>query len=213
MIMSDTHLYGFNKKKYDYLSKTISRYDKVIINGDFWDGYITSFSSFLTSGWSKLFPLLKKKGTVYIYGNHDKRKYSDKRVTQFCVEATDKYTIHVGGRSIIMEHGHRIAPAIDTLAVFAQKPPYGYVAEYVPLFGMKVWGWKFMEWQNRAVARELLSYAKKTPKNTMCLFGHAHTPLLSEKDHYGNSGAIRWSLASYLVINDGAMSIVKERYE
>jgi predicted phosphodiesterase len=213
MVMSDTHLYGFNEKKYKYLYNTISRYDKVIINGDFWDGYITTFSSFISSRWSGLFPLMKKRKAVYVYGNHDKKIYSDGRVKKFCVEATNKYTIHVGGRSIVIEHGDRIAPAIDTRVLFAQRPPYGYIAEYIPLVGMKLIGWKFMQWQNDSVAKQLRLYAKKTPRHTMCLFGHAHIPEISESEHYANSGAIRWGLSSYIVLSGSSISLVNERYE
>jgi predicted MPP superfamily phosphohydrolase len=84
LIFSDTHLTkGFNRKKYEFLREIIEPVDRVIINGDFWDGYLTSFDKFVNSEWQKLFPLLKEKQTIYLYGNHDKTKWCDSRVNLF----------------------------------------------------------------------------------------------------------------------------------
>ncbi len=84
IVLSDTHLYEeFDEKKFNFLKRIISKVDRVIINGDFWDSYICSFSDFINSPWKKLFPLLKTKKTVYIYGNHDKKSLTDKKNITF----------------------------------------------------------------------------------------------------------------------------------
>ena len=61
LVFSDTHLSStFEEKKFNLLKEIISRADRVIINGDFWEGYLISFKEFLDSRWKELFPLLKK---------------------------------------------------------------------------------------------------------------------------------------------------------
>src|SRR3990172_1424130 len=60
LVFSDSHLTDkFEEKKFYFLKKIIRQSDFVIINGDFWDGYLTTFNRFISSNWSKLFPLLK----------------------------------------------------------------------------------------------------------------------------------------------------------
>jgi len=95
LVFSDTHLtHRFNKKKFLFLSRIIKKADKVIINGDFWDGHISSFHRFINSKWSMLFKLLKQKKTVYIYGNHDRKEYCDSRVSSFSTIQTTHYKIN-----------------------------------------------------------------------------------------------------------------------
>ncbi|MBI3955332.1 metallophosphoesterase, partial [Candidatus Gottesmanbacteria bacterium] len=73
IIISDLHLTRrFEKRKFNFLKKIIERSDQVVINGDLWDYYFSSFSQFVRSPWRQLFPLLKEKKTVYLYGNHDR---------------------------------------------------------------------------------------------------------------------------------------------
>jgi len=59
LVFSDTHLYlPFDQKKFNFLKKIISESGQVIINGDFFDGYMNKFDEFCKSSWNKLFPLL-----------------------------------------------------------------------------------------------------------------------------------------------------------
>ncbi|KUK82735.1 MAG: Metallo-dependent phosphatase, partial [Microgenomates bacterium 39_6] len=84
LIFSDTHLTDrLDPKKMAFLKKIINKADQVIINGDFWDGAFISFDQFLSSPWQELFSLLKKKQTIYIYGNHDKKERCGKGVSLF----------------------------------------------------------------------------------------------------------------------------------
>ena len=84
LVISDVHLdNAFEKPKYRFLKKIIRRADRVIINGDFWDGYLVKFQQFIQSPWKSLFPLLKSKKTIYIYCNHDKKILSDKHTALF----------------------------------------------------------------------------------------------------------------------------------
>jgi predicted MPP superfamily phosphohydrolase len=113
LVFSDTHLtHVFEEKKYVFLKKVIESADQVIINGDFWDGYLTSFDAFISSRWNNLFPLLKQKKAVYIFGNHDKACFSDKRTSFFSDIQTKKYSF-VDGMTFYFEHGNTLLPSID----------------------------------------------------------------------------------------------------
>jgi len=67
-VISDTHLTNkFNENKFNKLRSIIESSDKIVLNGDFWDGYATDFEDFYNSKWSALFPLLKSKKTIYLF--------------------------------------------------------------------------------------------------------------------------------------------------
>src|SRR3990170_7877882 len=100
LVFSDSHLTDkFEEKKFDFLKKIIRQSDLVIINGDFWDGYLTTFSRFISSDWNKLFPLLKSKKTIYIYGNHDRESYIDRNAKLFSDLQTHSYRLKLNGKS------------------------------------------------------------------------------------------------------------------
>ena len=83
----------------------ISSADRVIINGDFWDSYVTSFDKFVKSKWRALFPLLKEKNTHYNYGNHDLKKNCDERVNLFSVTQSESLTLKVGDKELLIRLG------------------------------------------------------------------------------------------------------------
>lgn len=213
IVISDTHLHSFEEEKYRYLKKIIASADQVIINGDLWDGYIISFEKFIASPWKSLFPLLKKKKTIYIFGNHDKEKYSDERRKLFCIKTGSQFTLDFGQYSIHLEHGDRLAPKLDARFPFFQRQPFGYISDVYPVFGAWFFGWDYFGIENKSSNDTLKKYAKEhSRKKSVYLFGHTHTPELNLSIGYGNSGIIRWGFASYLVIENDSISLVKERY-
>ncbi|MBI4226199.1 metallophosphoesterase family protein, partial [Candidatus Roizmanbacteria bacterium] len=116
LIFSDSHLTeNFEEKKFNFLKKIIQQSDSVIINGDFWDGYRTTFDRFISSDWNKLFPLLKSKKTVYIHGNHDRETYIDQNASLFSDLQTHTYRLQLNGKVFIIEHGHRFYPLFDEI--------------------------------------------------------------------------------------------------
>jgi len=80
VVFSDSHITSkFDRAKFLYLQSIVEPADRVIIIGDFWDGYMTDFTDLLNSKWSKLFALLKSKETFYVCGNHDAAALNDPR--------------------------------------------------------------------------------------------------------------------------------------
>ena len=128
LIISDTHLtHRFDERKYYFLEKLISSYDHVILNGDFWDGYTTTFDKFVNSKWSGLFPLLKAKNAIYLFGNHDQERYTDERVNLFSVEQKKSHTIEIGIDTYHIEHGHVLEPGIDGILPIPRSLLYKYI--------------------------------------------------------------------------------------
>lgn len=116
IIISDTHLTNeFDQKRFDFLKKIILESDQVIINGDFWDGYFVEFKNFIESSWRELFPFLKAKRTVYIFGNHDRREWADEHVNLYSVEQKEKHELRLNERIFHIEHGNKIAPVPDDI--------------------------------------------------------------------------------------------------
>ena len=114
LVFSDTHLYlPFDQKKFNFLKKIISESDQVIINGDFFDDYMISFEDFINSPWNQLFPLLKNKHAVYIFGNHDQQKFSDKRLNSFSDVQTSIYHLSTINYQLIFTHGQQFRKTPD----------------------------------------------------------------------------------------------------
>jgi len=108
LVFSDTHFSKkFNKRQFNALVKQISYADRVVINGDFWEALDITFDDFINSEWNKLFPFLKQKQTVYVYGNHDDPYFSDDRVYQFCDRAVKEYLLETPSNKYLFRHGHQ----------------------------------------------------------------------------------------------------------
>lgn len=211
IIFSDSHLTDrFEEKKFLFLIKIISNADKVIINGDFWDGYLTNFDKFVKSRWKKLFPLLKKRKTVYIYGNHDNKEFSDIRVNLFSVYQGYKNTIKSGNMTFHFEHGHDIHKLPDIFLPM-------FLIRIIVLTDNVLRHWWYL--LNRS---GLLNYyhslndyyrrGNKMPRNNLLIVGHSHGAEIAIKDGFANSGFIRWGYGSYLVCENGKLELKQEKY-
>ncbi len=109
-IFSDSHLdLQFDFERLQKLKSMIENCDLVVINGDFWFDQNTTFEAFLTSPWSELFPLLRSKNTVYLFGNHDMPQFSDERIELFSSQAGFELDLTAGKLKFHIEHGHRLS--------------------------------------------------------------------------------------------------------
>jgi predicted phosphodiesterase len=210
LIFSDTHLTNqFEQTKYNKLSNIIKQVDQVIINGDFWDGYLTNFKSFINSEWKRLFPQLKAKNTIYIYGNHDKKEFMSDQYKLFSEKLVDKYTIKSKLYNINIEHGHRIDPSSEMLypKLLAHKLPV--------LIG------KFIEYRTYNLIKKnirkkshnvIVNYAQKNyQKNNILVCGHSHYQY-TNNEQYFNTGSFNYNRAEYMIIKDNKLQLFSERY-
>jgi len=182
----------------------------VIINGDFWDGYITTFDKFVKSKWKKLFPMLRSKKTVYIYGNHDSKKLSDVRVKLFSVFQGYNYEFKSGKVNLAIEHGHKIIPVFDEMIP-------KIVLNIIALIHRTV-----RRLQYRFNPGSLLSYYKRLNRyyrshannlnNQILVVGHTYGASLNLDERIVNSGFIQWGYGSYLIIENGKITLQIEDY-
>lgn len=216
LIFSDTHLTDkFEPQKFQFLKKLIQSVDKVIINGDFWDGLSISFDKFINSPWQQLFPLLKAKRAVYIYGNHDSEYMSDERVNLFSVKQTTEYFVWTNPTKLIIRHGHQHTFSIQnkiknkTFLKFANS-----LYEHAEFLVFKLFGRGIFRYgPYRSFTIRLHRYVRQHIQNGEVLVcGHSHNAVFAPEQKYINSGFIRHGLAQYLLIEHKKIRFVEEKY-
>lgn len=215
LVFSDSHLTDqFEPKKLKILEDAINGADRVIINGDFWDGFSVTFDRFVNSEWKEtLFPLLKKKKTVYIYGNHDKKEYADKRTALFCTEEGDDYDMKSGDKFFHFEHGNRLVPLFDELLKRRMPPSLNNAYESFEGLMVRLFGSVYMQRMygkfNKIAVGKL-----KDQKGLKGYFvmGHTHLKALDHLSKFINTGFIKHGLAQYIYIEDGAITQIEKKY-
>lgn len=226
LILSDTHLTGaFNRRKCTFLRSIIAPADRVVINGDFWDSYLTIFDRFVASPWRELFPLLRARRAIYLYGNHDPQEASDERFGQFSVQQRDDYVLplrhfHIRcGRSdvelgeLVIQHGHRIVPHVDSRFEWLARIPavalLGAAAESVLV---RRFGRAYLRLHRRDNDRMREWAASNLGPNQILVTGHNHLAEFDLTHRYICTGFIRYGWASYLVIEDEKLELVQTNY-
>lgn len=216
LVFSDTHLTPvFDEQKYGVLVDVITQHDKVIINGDFWEGFLCSFDEFMRSEWNKLFPLLRTKKTVYLFGNHDTAELNDlNRMNIFSQIATETFELIDGDKHFHFEHGHRYIP------INGLNSPIGSL-----LFRTEIHFWNGVE--RSVIALGGSRYQQHTKKyntvmkqksmdirdnNQILICGHTHSQELDLNNNFANSGVCKFGLMQYLTIENGNVSAVSIEY-
>lgn len=217
VIISDLHLsHRFDAGRAAYLVELLSEADQVILNGDFWDNHSTTFDQFLASDWKLLFPILKRRHTIYIYGNHDREQDSDERVSLFSDIQTNHWQLRDGSLRLHIEHGHHI------LAKHHDSPNWMVTLFRVSLYD--VWfrqplerflvsrDQKFLhQWHMGDNQAELLTKAQSIPDDLL-ITGHTHLPSSQPDKKFVNLGYINHGLSYYVIVENGQASYVKESY-
>ncbi len=216
LVFSDTHLGSlFEEKKFNFLSALIDQVDRVIINGDFWEGYGTSFDRFVNSPWKQLFPKLKAKQAIYIFGNHDRQILSDKRTALFSKIQTDRFALKPNGTRFIFEHGHRLCPIMDEPSPPSKRlvvATYltGKAEEIMTITNNKAIKRFLLGKYNNIIKRKL---KKELSDNEVLICGHTHLSEFNIKERFVNTGIVRHGLAQYLLIQNGHLYPKEEWYE
>ena len=212
-IFSDTHLTAkFDQAKFDFLVDLVSKVDRVIINGDFWDFGETSFEEFIGLQWQALFHLLKEKSTYYLYGNHDPARKADQRVNLFSTEQGDECRLKVGQKNLLIRHGHLLAPSGD----IAHPKVFGSVkmvsfGNIINLFGVRVLGQRYLNYFAKR-NKKMKLFAQNLSHDQILVCGHAHLQEKNLDKNFINTGVIRWGRGQYLLINGEEVKLVDERY-
>ena len=211
LVFSDSHLAAhFDEKKYLFLEKIIKHSDSVIINGDFWDGYFISFKAFISSPWRKLFAILKSKRTVYIFGNHDRPQFSDKRLSLFSDIQTSQYRLKWNNKTLIFEHGNRLAPLIDE---YISCKTINKLLTLITMQALYRKTSNYLELEQRGNNRIHKNIKKELENNeTIYICGHTHLAQHTIADNLIISGPILEGKACYLKITETEIIMKKESY-
>jgi UDP-2,3-diacylglucosamine pyrophosphatase LpxH len=217
-VFSDCHLtQKFDKQKFLFLQKMISQADRVIINGDFWDGYLITFSQFIESDWKKLFPLLKAKHAIYIYGNHDKASLCDERANLFSDLQTTRYVLDLQDKRMVFEHGNKYSPALDD-RLKLKRPPrfikplirfhYKRINSSLQKQGLLAFADSYQR-VNKKMKEKVLRTLK--PDEIM-VCGHSHYAEYDPSNQFINTGFIDHGFAQYLSITGSKATLMDVRY-
>jgi len=215
LIFSDTHLTDkFDKELFDYIAKLVKNADQVVINGDFWDAYITDFDNFCTSEWQKLFPLLKKKKTVYIFGNHDEQKYMDERMNLFSNVQKHVHKIKLKDKYIKIQHGHLISPAEDVHYLFSNanliRPFYRMFVFFQKRYSRfhSLVNLVYQERKDTHQLNDFISHVKGlNDKKAVHIFGHCHIKYEDKKLRVYSCSFLSEAEFSYITIKDGKIKL------
>ena len=216
LIFSDSHLTEvFEQEKYVFLKNIISGVDRVIINGDFWDGYTTTFSEFITSPWSKLFPLLKKKETVYLFGNHDRREFNDHRVSLFSVKQENSFKYKIKDKEIILEHGHRLFPSPDLLLRYNVSVPMmrsiSRKKDRVEKYLIKKTGISLHSYLGHLPNGRIKKKIKhELLPNQIFVCGHTHLPEYDLNNNFINTGFIQHGVGHYVIADEKNLTLYQQ---
>ena len=211
-----------------FLKRIINSADKVIINGDFWDDSVEN-ERFMASEWKRLFPLLKRKKTIYVHGNHDLDDVWSGDPKAFCEKSCHEYSFKSGHREFIVTHGHSLLPGSTSQEVLARhsnpltRPFWKMVfmlpkrmrklvlvlrLERIPLFFTRG---RFYE-RFRFLNDKMKEATKNIRKEKVLICGHSHSQEIDIDSNYVNTGFINYGIGQYAVINDGNIQIKDERY-
>lgn len=219
LVFSDTHFTRyFEPKRYNKLVELINKVDTVIINGDFWEGLSISFNNFMNSEWKKLFPLLKSKNTIYVYGNHDDPAVSDERIYEFCSQAVADYKLATPTRKYYFTHGQdflypklRDPDSTKKRALKLLTKADIFVAEILQYLIFNIAGPRALPKKFNKMSLE--ERKRVAPLDYLLVCGHSHRPLYQPELNFIDIGFFNFGWANYMLINDnGEYDFVSERY-
>lgn len=222
LIISDTHFDPwYDAKKANFLKQLIKKANQVIINGDLWESFLWQFEDFVNSKWAELFPLLKAKKTIYIYGNHDEEKLSDNRVSLFSVKQVPEWQIELGKTLFTIRHGDEYDLLFQKWsrhplgALFLHHPWVIRLMLFIEQLTMKLLDIHYSQKKLQTFNEEIKEKAKnKMLPHEFLITGHTHSAELDLDSRFANSGFIRNGLAQYLEITpNGQVILHEERYD
>ncbi len=223
LIFSDSHLSDeFDASWLHSILPLIKKADRVIINGDFWDGQKTDFHKFIHSAYRQtLFPALRPK-TDYIFGNHDPQFIQDERMDLFSRRQANQFEFNFGTKKVVVEHGHLIAPGYDNcchLNKFAlrsatTKALYKRIDRLNEGTNLLA---RCQQWlikrKEKKMLRQLATYSQKEYQpQQIFIFGHRHTPKHCLTDNFIILGSYRFHHQRYLWLENNQITPVDHTY-
>ena len=211
LIFADTHLSSrVYRKKFNYLKSIIEPADRVIIAGDFWDGFLTTLDKFVDSGWNQLFPLLLERQAIYVYGNHDRSEWSNELVNRFSVQQSLDTDLTINNQKYHLTHGHTIFTSLeDKIPAFNHSLPLR-VGANIDVLHKLVWGRRFLS--KDSSINNPMRHWPNVQSDTILICGHSHYPEIDTKHNFINPGFIGMGYGNYIIIDQQGTRLIKERY-
>ncbi len=210
LVISDLHLThkNFSTKRLNHLIDLIKEHDYLIINGDLWCAFTSTFDQFYNSKWNQLFELIKSKNTIYVTGNHDLSKYFDDRIYNLCGSVTENLVYKQNLHNILFVHGHQIIPDAAKSDV-ERKIRRLFNYEALPQFAEEaitfIFGYQGYSKLMRKIGNKVQkknAYDLKQSKDQYVITSHTHAFEHDIAGKYINTGRIGKWYASFVVIND-----------
>lgn len=197
LVFADSHLFTKDDPEFlkwvKYWSK---RVDKVIICGDLWDSYFCTFEEFVNSHWKEeLFPILKSKNSIYIFGNHDREQINGYLADVFSDKQADFLDMKIGEKVFHFEHGDRFFSSCGTNWRFL-----GRLGNFLQLHLSRIFGTGFFK-----IFREQAKNLEEIweGESTFLVCGHIHYPYLGSNSCV--LGPSNFGYMSGLIIEDGEL--------
>jgi UDP-2,3-diacylglucosamine pyrophosphatase LpxH len=221
LVISDLHLSEkFELKKFNTLKKLVEEHDKVIIVGDFWDAWKVNFDDFINSEWSKLFPVLKKKKAIYVFGNHDPKLLCNDRVEEFSDISDEAVELEIGKESYTFMHGDKISRRrlsgykkkyfgvvnINNKSLLSRilRTILNFLSNFVPAVIMESSGAGLF--LNREIKNQ-------HSNSSFIVCGDSHSPELDIENKFINSGFWGRNIYSYVTIDETGPKLFIEKYK
>jgi len=212
LVFSDTHLTKkFEPKRYLFLKNLIQQADRVVINGDFWEASLISLKEFTASPWKKLFPLLKAKKAIYLYGNHDHQQLATNEIREFSLKQADHYQFKLGGRTYHIRHGDTLEEPHLFENSYWLRYLYETLKNIYLKIGIRLFGEKFMR-QSKFFNNHIKNYYSEVRKQAILVTGHSHSQVNEPQNNYINTGFINFGIAQYLLIDEQGFHLYSRRY-
>lgn len=210
VIISDLHLGKKpNAVKLSQITKAVASCDKLIINGDLWEGFAYTMEEFLGFDWKSLFPLFKSKEAVYLYGNHDRDYRNNPQTSQFSVMAANQYEFVQNDTVFHVRHGDEFAPTLDMrlprIAYF-----YWVYERAVALerFFIKNFGKPFLHVYRKDNEKMIAWKKSNLPEKDWLICGHSHLAMIDEGIRFANSGIFEPPVATYLSVENAKVTVL-----
>lgn len=216
IIVSDIHFNRtFDRKKLSFLESLFTHAEKIIINGDLWSYFLQDFDQFLNGPYKALFPLMKEKQTIYLYGNHDREEWCDSRTDLFSIKAIEKYNFKEDEVDLYITHGNKIAydSSVDEKVIRLNRKYYEFNRlnqsyRIYPYFMRSITKLRNSERFHTYFTRvnnPYKEFASKLPGGQILVMGHTHIAEYKPEEKFINLGFINYGLVHFLSIKDGIM--------
>lgn len=199
----------------DFLYELFSFYDTIIVNGDLWSVYSCVLDDFLNSPWVELLNLLKERKSYFIFGNHDREEWCDKRFLDYFKASSNELTFNVYGNVYHVQHGHLLktdsihnelfmklhrGSQFWKLDKFIQGKLISYFTDSLYDFGGKR--------MNKFFKKKLNTMKRKGVN----VIGHSHSVEYDHIHNFVNSGFISYGYANFLIVDEAGIYVMRETY-